>query len=205
VWSPDTVIPLPHLNHGGMMNIRSITAGAVAAAVLVLVGATGCASADKAQAKAGSAASSSAGSDQAQALKFAQCMRQHGVDVPDPGQGGGTGIDPNSSASPGTLNLTASPGGIDLNPSSDNAAMTACRQYLPNGGVPQKPTAAQLAQELKFAQCMRQHGIDMPDPNPDGSLTGFSVGSGNPADPATMKKMDDANRACQQYNSGYNQ
>jgi hypothetical protein len=45
-------------------------------------------------------------------------------------------------------------------------ANNACRHLLPNGGV---PTAAQrqqmLTQGLKFAKCMRAHGIsNFPDP-----------------------------------------
>jgi hypothetical protein len=175
--------------------IRSIAAVAVTAALL-LASAIGCSSGSS-QNKAGANATSAAGSDQQQQLKFAQCMRDHGVDMPDPGSGGLTGVAPSGGA-PGTLSVSGDPNAVNLNPSAGNSAFQACRHFLPNGGQVQPPSAAQLTQELKFAQCMRAHGVDMPDPDPSGQLQGIPVPSGNPSD--SFKKLDDANRACAAYN-----
>lgn len=88
-----------------------------------------------------------------QALKFADCMRAHGVpSFPDPsGEGGGvdlagTGIDPQSPAF--------------------RSARTACARLAPGGvagGV--HATASQFLAALRFAKCMRVNGFpSFPDP-----------------------------------------
>jgi hypothetical protein len=52
--------------------------------------------------------------------------------------------------------------------------------------------------DLAYARCMRQHGINMPDPTPDGSLP--NRGSGvNPDDP----KFKAAERACPGFRPKY--
>ena len=78
-------------------------------------------------------------------------MRSHGVsDFPDPSPGGG--FDLNSS---------------DVNPNSPTfqAAQRACQKYM-SAGAPGGPEAAQdLADLLRYAKCMRSHGvINFPDP-----------------------------------------
>jgi hypothetical protein len=63
---------------------------------------------------------------------------------------------------------------LGVSSSQFQAAMTACKHLLPNGG--NAPNQAQLQQEetafLPFAKCMQSHGVsDWPDPsiytNPD--------------------------------------
>jgi hypothetical protein len=44
------------------------------------------------------------------------------------------------------------------------AAQQACKQHLPNGGQTQRPSPQQRQQALAFARCVRQHGINLPDP-----------------------------------------
>jgi hypothetical protein len=99
----------------------------------------------------------------AKLLAYTNCMRSHGIaDFPDPstgpnGQGGGFSI----SAGPGS----------DLNPQAPTfeAATKACQHLLPYGGKPPTPSAKQLAEETKFAGCVRQHGFPtFPDPNNEG-------------------------------------
>ena len=100
------------------------------------------------------------------AVRFAGCMRSHGVSS-----------FPDSTAPDGgpKWNFDDIPG---VNPSSPSfqAAYTACKHLLPGGG----PNAAleaerqrrQRAGLLAFAQCMRRHGITrFPDPNRQGELT----------------------------------
>ncbi|WP_405021104.1 hypothetical protein OHV05_33665 [Kitasatospora sp. NBC_00070] len=131
----------------------------------------------------------SAGGDQEQVRKFAQCMREHGVDMSDTQDGRiGTGPDPAASTGPQAL---SSGGAVDL-PEDDNA-FEKCRAFLPNGGQPQKLSAADLAQRVKFAQCMRSRGIDYPDPTADGQAQAVPM---NPNDPQAVTKLDDASRAC---------
>lgn len=127
---------------------------------LLVFGIAGCSSGSQqnnvASLSGSSSASAAAGgtgqrSDTAQQdalVKFAQCMRAHGVNMPDP-QGGAVEALPGSSSSdPAAAQKT-------------EAANTACAKDLPNGG---KPTAADNERRAKFAQCMRAHGVNMPDP-----------------------------------------
>jgi predicted small lipoprotein YifL len=84
--------------------------------------------------------------------QFAACMRQHGQNVPDP--------DPNSDA------YSVQPPSGPPNPAWQTA-LRACQRYLPDGGVPQPPTSAELEALRPYAQCMRDHGIDTTDPDPN--------------------------------------
>jgi hypothetical protein len=108
-----------------------------------------------------------------QGRKFAKCMRDHGVDVPDPGAGGGVGVGRN------TPDPAAS---LDPNSPTVKAAIEACKSLDPNGGeVPPPIDPTQLAQMRDYAKCMRDHGVDMPDPNPNGGPR--SPQAANPNDP----------------------
>jgi hypothetical protein len=85
-------------------------------------------------------------------VKWAKCLREHGITVDDPQPGDGKPR-------------------IDESEPEDkvNAAADACRAYNPNWGKPPPPPdPAQVEQQRKFAQCMRDHGFDWPDPGPDG-------------------------------------
>lgn len=88
--------------------------------------------------------------ERAQLTHFAQCMRQHGQNVPDPDTQGNFSLTP--------------PAGGDA--AAWNTAMRACEHYLPaqqaGGGV----TPEQLAADRAYAICMRQHGIPLSDPDP---------------------------------------
>jgi hypothetical protein len=114
-----------------------------------------------------------------QMRQFAQCMREHGVDVPDPGSDPGSGI-----------RITTSDG-----PKSDTA-MQACQHLLPAGKL-QTPSAEDLEKFRQYAQCMREHGIDMADPDPNGG-GGLKISKGpnngsdrlNPDDPTFQAAHD---------------
>lgn len=88
-------------------------------------------------------------------LKFAQCMRENGVDMPDP--------DP---AEKGRVRI----GGGD-DPGKAQAAMEKCRQFLPGGGEGRKLNPEQAEQMREMARCMRENGVpNFPDPGADGTL-----------------------------------
>jgi hypothetical protein len=111
-------------------------------------------------------------------LGFAACMRAHGANLPDP-----------SFDQSGNPQWSVSP------KQQPQAAFTACQSYLQAldvGGARPAPTAAQIAQLTRLAQCMRQHGVpNFPDPNPQ---TGrFDGVDGN--DPTIQA----AGQACKQY------
>jgi hypothetical protein len=120
----------------------------------------------------GGAGSGAKGQDKAfeGALKFSKCMRDHGVDFPDPQRVGSGGI-----------KIT----GRNINPNDPKtkSAQTACQKYMQIGGGetldPAKRAALQES-ALKFARCMREHGVDMPDPklSGKGGLT-FQAGPGS--------------------------
>jgi hypothetical protein len=119
------------------------------------------------------------------ALNFARCMRQHGIDVPDPKPGGGIEIKGGGG-----------PGGVNPDDPKFKAAQQACNKYLPNGGQPPKPNPQEQQQMLAFARCMRQHGINIPDPSPNGGIEIKGGPGGVNPDSPTFKA---AQQACQQY------
>jgi len=166
------------------MRIRS----GIALGLLVLVTAAGCGSADDADgvATAGgsTAASKSAGSSgQGDGVKFAQCMRQNGIEnFPDPDPG-----------SEDQVRITL-PEGAD--PAKVQTAQKKCQQYLPNGGAADKPDPGRVEQLRQLAKCMREHGVtNYPDPAADGSMQIGGQSGLNPEDP-TFKA---AEQACAQY------
>lgn len=170
------------------MRIRSM---AVVVAVPVVFGLAACggkgandgiASAGGGTAKASASASASPSQSlnpQDAALKFAQCMRQNGVDMPDPG-------------SDGRFQIRANPG----NQAKVQAAMKKCQHFMQAGGRLGNPDDPKIRdQMLKLAQCMRQHGVDVPDPQPGQGIQ-FKVNKGSEA------KFRVAQKACQQYEPG---
>lgn len=88
-------------------------------------------------------------------LDFASCMREKGVDMPDPG-------------ADGSIEAHAGDGFME-------AAQT-CQDELgpppaPPGGGGTKTEEEQRAEWLEIAACLRENGIDVPDPGPGESLT----------------------------------
>ncbi len=115
----------------------------------------------------GSTAAQADPANSGKALQFSRCMRSHGVsNFPDP-SGGELKLQiqktPNSTA----VN------GVEVNGPTFQAAMQACRSYLPNGGhITAAQTARAKAQALAMSRCMRSHGVpNFPDPQ-------FSAGPG---------------------------
>src|SRR5205823_10407657 len=55
---------------------------------------------------------------------------------------------------------------------------------------------------LAFARCMREHGIDMPDPDTGGAGGAVTIGGGPNSDrsqmDAEMQKFTDADKACRE-------
>jgi len=119
-------------------------------------------------------------SPQQTALKFAQCMRANGYpNFPDPDASGRINLDPNS--------------GLDPNDPNSQKATQACKKYLTGSQAPQGTDPASQAKMVKFAQCMRTHGVpNFPDPSSSGGIS-VDPGSGiDPNDPTFQK----AQQAC---------
>jgi hypothetical protein len=140
---------------------------------------TGIASAAGARTKASATPSPTpSGNMQDQLLRYAACMRAHGVNMPDPQVNGGRFAM--------QIPKGASQAKID-------AAQSACKQYLPNGGAPPSMSPADVERQRKYAACMRQHGVDMADPDPNG---GLRINGVKPDDPKFKAAAD----ACQSLN-----
>ncbi|MFI0371251.1 hypothetical protein ACH35V_25590 [Actinomadura sp. 1N219] len=99
-------------------------------------------------------------------MKFAQCMRENGVDVPDPGS-----VDEKS------MRL-----GKGTDRKKLQAALEKCQSWLKAGGkFPDLKDPKVRDQYVKFAQCMREHGVDVPDPGPDGQIAIPTASAGRDA------------------------
>jgi hypothetical protein len=113
-------------------------------------------------------------------LDFARCMREHGIDMPDPkaGEGGMVmiGGGPGSDAGAGA-SVAASPTGP---PAGFEEAHEACEHHLEGliGDGPGPMDAEAQDRALKFAQCMRDNGVDMPDPDFSGGGVRITMGAG---------------------------
>jgi hypothetical protein len=121
------------------------------------------------------------------ALAYGRCMRQHGINIPDPRVDADGGLD---------MEL---PRGVNGDDPKFKAADQACGRYLPpREHAP--PSAQQRQQALAYARCVRQHGInDMPDPQ----ITADGI---TQQPPTGMSRNDPrlraAEQACRQQGGG---
>lgn len=154
------------------------TVAGIAAAALAL---SACGSGSGTGTTGTSGAGSGDGDDpQAAMLAFAQCMREHGVDMPDPE------VD-----SKGRVRMRI--GGKDTPPATMEAAQKACEDKMPKTGNGGDGDADPAFQEygLKLAKCMREHGIEkFPDPTDNGIRITPDMGI-DPDDPAFEKAQAD--------------
>jgi hypothetical protein len=79
-------------------------------------------------------------------VSYAQCMRENGVNIPDPG-------------SSGALTM---PDGYDRNDPRTKAAEQTCSQFLPTLSDEERKAADEDI--LAAVRCMRENGIDIADP-----------------------------------------
>jgi hypothetical protein len=174
--------------------IGLVAAGPLLVLALGVVGACGKATADGGIATAGgaqpTAGASSSGTD-GDLRKFTQCMRDNGVDMPDP--------DPETDRP----DFGAIAG---VNRDAIQKAMQACRSLLPNGGVRPTLDAAGQEQLRQFAQCMRDNGVDMPDPDPNAGGLGLRGGNRqfDRNNPTFQKAMEACQSKLPQFRGGRN-
>ncbi|HWI73580.1 MAG TPA: hypothetical protein VNT55_16605 [Baekduia sp.] len=126
------------------------------------------------------------------ALKFAKCMRDHGLDVPDPKRGPNGGITQTMGRRGGK-----GTGPSDIDQGKMEAAQKDCEHFMKGGGGEAPSPAAQAKQQdafLAYARCMRQHGIAMPDPKFSNGRVEMRLGSPGQSGPnpesATFKAAD---------------
>jgi hypothetical protein len=75
--------------------------------------------------------------------------------------------------------------------------MQACEQYLPNGGAPPSLSPQAIDQLRKYAQCMREHGTQMSDPDPNTGGIRVGGGSGDKTQVLNDPNFKQAQQACQ--------
>jgi hypothetical protein len=116
--------------------------------LLVALLAAGCGSNDTAHTSATATASPKQATGRDKAVKFAECIRAHGVaDFPDPNA------------------KNEFEYGVSVTPAVWKRATTACKDLQPPGTLSSKRTPKEQSGALEFAQCMRDHGVkDFPDP-----------------------------------------
>jgi hypothetical protein len=114
--------------------------------LLVALIAAGCGSNDATRSSATASPKRATGRDKA--VKFAECIRAHGVaDFPDPNAKGDFEY------------------GVSVSPEVWKRATTACKDLQPPGTLSGKRTPKEQSGALAFAQCMRDNGVkDFPDP-----------------------------------------
>jgi hypothetical protein len=151
------------MKHTGAPNRRNILVVALAA-ITFAVTLTACGSSGKSNTGSGS-------NGQVAGIKFADCMRSHGVpNFPDPSAGGGIQIGSSS--------------GINPKSPAFQSAQNACAKLMPGGGpLRGKALESRRLALLKLAQCMRNHGVPtFPDPTATAPQpgTGFGIAFGAP-------------------------
>jgi hypothetical protein len=112
-------------------------------------------------ASASSDSTATAATVHAQSVKFAQCMRDHGISAfPDPDGSGGL-----------TIDAVVNGSSLDTNSGPFKQAISACKDLEPPAFTGRKRSTGQQQSALAFAQCMRDNGVpDFPDPTSDGPL-----------------------------------
>jgi hypothetical protein len=93
-------------------------------------------------------------------LDFTRCMREHGVQVPDPVH------------QPGHAGLSLS---LPAKGPATSAAYAACSHFLEpitqeKAAAAASAAAPELTALTRYARCMRSHDINMLDPTPQGDL-----------------------------------
>jgi hypothetical protein len=123
--------------------------------------------------------STSTATDQGKAVKFAECIREHGVPhFPDPDAKGDFVF------------------GIDVRPAVWQRAVDACKDLQPPGALSGKRSPKQQSAALRFAGCIREHGVkDFPDPvNGDPLVDTTKIPSSN--QPGGMTILNAAMKRC---------
>jgi hypothetical protein len=134
-------------------------------------------------------------------LAYTECMRDEGIDMPDPVMsegdgGGGMVIMGDASGEEGQAPA------FDMDSEEFQAAEEKCSPIMEEaiGSIEIDPEqqAEMREQMLEYAQCMRDQGIDFPDPefSDNGRVTMGMGDEGEPPTDAEREAMDAANEAC---------
>jgi hypothetical protein len=165
------------------VNTRRIPRALAALATIALIGA-GCGGGSGENGNTGTGTGTATGGDQRPAdqekgVKFAECIRGNGVsDFPDPDPSGDFDY------------------GVSVTPAVWKQAVDACKDLQPPGTLSADRTPEEQDASLRFARCMREHGVeDFPDPV-DGEplINTYKIPSSS--EPGGMDILDAAVQEC---------
>ena len=128
---------------------RPAAFGMAVIVAVILAGCGGTPSSTGTAAHGGTTAHTSSLTAREKAVKFSECLRANGVsDFPDPNA---SGEFPSY--------------GVSVTAAVWTKAVAACKSLQPPGSLSAHLTQTQFTAALKFAQCVREHGVpDFPDP-----------------------------------------
>lgn len=140
--------------------VRAVVVAAVAASASACTRGSGASGGTSASARGGAGEAATASF-----VDYARCLREHGMDVPDP----------EPPAAGGGVSAMAVPRPAN---EAEQQAVDACARLLPEEGAQGSRTrdpeadAALRESLLAFAKCMRDQGVDYPDPRiaPNGGI-----------------------------------
>jgi hypothetical protein len=164
------------------MRLPLLAVGLVAVLAACSSGGPGASVATLEEPGASQAAASSAPTDPQEAfLAYAQCMRDEGIDMPDPEI-----IEDSSGEGTVSGGIRVEINGTGPDKEEFREAEATCKKHLAN--VVDSPTSRGLSPEdeeklLAYARCMREHGIDMPDPQDGGLIINEEGADGANLDP----------------------
>jgi hypothetical protein len=184
IYTTRKLRPLVALTLVGLIGLVSAGCGANASSKTGTARSTGTAGSASSAGTTSSAATTSSGAHtkltaQEKAVKFAECMRANGVPhFPDPD-------------TKGAINF-----GVDVTVEVWRKAVDACKALKPPGALSSKRTPKEQAASLRFAQCVRDHGVkDFPDPvNGEPLIDTYKIPSSNK--PGGMTILNAATHAC---------
>jgi len=161
--------------------MNQISRRLAALALIGLLGLIGAGCGSSAQAGAGTASSTAntTASKREKAVRFAECVRAHGVPhFPDPDAGGNFNF------------------GVDVSAAVFTNAVNACKALQPPGSLSGKRSPRQQSAALKFAACVRANGVpDFPDPaNGQPLINTYRIPSAN--SPGGMSILNAATHKC---------
>jgi hypothetical protein len=107
-------------------------------------------------------------------LAFARCMREQGVEFPDPGSGG--------------FEMEPKPGSEPKLEAAERACAKE-RKAIADAVPPRSEEEMEADRDatLRFARCMRREGQEVADPGPRGGGTAVTVPPGSKSDPAFQR------------------
>lgn len=182
----------------GRMTRVAMSLGSLAILVVAGLIASGCGGSDSSSgvAQIGSTSAAPARADgtttqasredlQEAVLAYTRCLRAEGLNVPDP----------DFSATGGGARILLPRGGIDPSSPKFRKAQEKCQPLIASVRPQASPVQREKFQEaaVKFAQCMRKNGVNVPDPDfssggPGGGL--FGTGRIDPSNPKVQKAME---------------